>query len=74
MHRVIDTPRTTDRSDEHLCLISKAGYTPFCDIMSQVSHVLEELASKMGLSLDASVSIIFSPQSVVVDLARHEDT
>lgn len=32
------------------------GYTPFCDIMSQVSHVLEELATKMGLSLSTSVS------------------
>jgi hypothetical protein len=32
------------------------GYTPFCDIMSQVSHTLEELASKMGLPIDISVS------------------
>lgn len=32
------------------------SYTPFCDIMSQVSHVLEELAIKMGLPLRTAVS------------------
>ncbi|KAJ5786555.1 uncharacterized protein N7503_011767 [Penicillium pulvis] len=32
------------------------SYTPFCDIMSQVSHVLEELAIKMGLSLGTATT------------------
>ncbi|KAJ5673328.1 hypothetical protein N7507_002455 [Penicillium longicatenatum] len=32
------------------------GYTPFCDIMSQVFHILEELANKMGLQLNNSWS------------------
>ncbi|KAJ5649179.1 uncharacterized protein N7484_002902 [Penicillium longicatenatum] len=55
------------------------GYTPFCDIMSQVSHILEELANKMGLQLNNSkvedqtdvdpdpVQMKYSPQSAETD-------
>ncbi|KAJ5900799.1 uncharacterized protein N7473_004869 [Penicillium subrubescens] len=40
-------------------------YTPFCDIMSQVSHTLEELARKMELPIGTLVARSF------VDLGRH---